>query len=237
MKFRASIISALFLAPLFLFLGCGVKVDTVLAADQSAKVELTAAIHPVLQAYLKDLGGDTKDFFSETAIRKRLTAEKGLTVLHLSATTDKGISLGLKVADIRQLLAGKSGDVRNAVSLKTEGGKTHLVLTLNRSAIESFLGMGGNAADLKYLLPQDKALTAKQYQEQLNWALEEYGTASQLGDMFKTSLIKLSLTVPGPVVSAKGFTIIDRQAGVVGLELGLVELLTLHTNIVNEVVY
>lgn len=216
-------------------LSCAVKVDTVLAADQSARVELQANFHPVLQAYLTDLSGGKQDFFSETSIRKRLVAEKGITVQHLEASMEKGINIGLRIADIRQILVGKDGEVQGAISLTNEGGKKRLAFRLNRKTIEAFLAMSGNSAEMKYLLPQDGSLTAKQYQDQLNWALEEYGTASQMADMFKTSTIKLKLTVPAPIVSATGFTIIDRQAGIVGLDLNLVELLTLSSMVINEV--
>lgn len=219
------------------FLSCSVQIDTVLAADQSARVEMQAIIHPVLRDYLKDLSGGKQDFFSEASIRKRLAEEKGLSIQHIEASMDKGISIGVKVADIRQILSGKTGDIRNAIVLSDVGGQKRLIFNLNRQTIEAFLGMGGSNSELKYLLPQDAALTAKQYQDQLNWALEEYGTTAQLADMFKTSVIKMRLTVPGAIKSVKGFTIIDRKAGIVGLELNLVELLTLHTTMINEVAY
>lgn len=207
---------------------CAAKVDGALAADQSATLEIQVRAHPVLQAYLDDLAGGKPSQFSADKIRQRLQAEKGLTVGHIESSPEKGLSMGLAVKDLRQVLAKQSPELRGAFAVADLPEGHELRINLSRKLISALLGMAGMPKDSEMLFPQEKTVNAKQYREQLTWALEEYGSAAQLADMFKTARIKLTVALPGPVKSAKGFAVVDRARGVVALDVDILELLTMQ---------
>lgn len=210
---------------------CGIQVDTAISAERKAVVQIQASFHPVLQAYLEDLsGGKTDGLISAERIRSRLAEEPGLTVRSLDASLKGGVKMNLDIADLQKLFTGKNSVAKGVIAMASEGGVTRISVKLDRKAIESFmsLGMEKNDQSLKYLLPQNATITAGKYQENLRWALEEYGTADQLADLFKTSTITVRLTVPGAIKSATGFTVTDRAGGKLSLNLSLIDLLTLQ---------
>ena len=137
------------------------------------------------------------------------------------------------------IFTGKNSTVKNVFSLTSNGGLSSLRIVLDRSAVESFLGLGleKNDTSLRYLLPQNASLSADKYRENLRWALEEYGTKDQLAQMFKSAVLAIHLTLPAPVQSASGFTISDKAAGKVALNLSLLELMTIQGSRVYEVRY
>jgi hypothetical protein len=216
---------------LFLLASCGVQVDSSIAADRKATVQVQASFHPVLQAYLDDLtGGKTAEVVNADRIKARLAAEPGVTVKSLEASVKNGVKMSLEIADLQKLLSAKDSVVKGIVAMSVSGGATKLTVKLDRKAVESLmsLGMEKNDQSLRYLLPQNAATTAEKYRDNLRWALEEYGSAAQLDDLFKTSTITVRLSVPGPVKSSSGFTVTDKAAGKLQLTIPLLDLLTLQ---------
>jgi hypothetical protein len=225
----------------FLVASCGVQVDSVIGADRKATIQVQASFHPVLQAYLEDLVGKEKtdSIINAPMIRARLSEEAGVTIRNLEASLKTGLKMNLDVADLRKLFTGKDSVAKGIITMSVEGGSTRVTVHLDRKAIESFmaLGMEKNDQSLKYLLPQNATVTAEKYQENLRWALEEYGTADQLADLFKTSTIVVRLSVPGAIKSSSGFTVTDKAGGKLQLSLSLLDLLTLQGVRTYEFVY
>ena len=218
---------------------CGVQVNTVLATDRSAHLDIAAHVHPVLLAYFKDLSGSDAPIFDTEIIKKKLTAEKGVTVQKIALTGKSDLKISLDVQDITQLFAAKSSDLRSALSLGEVAGIHTLKLHLGRTLVKTLLSLGtsGDSSAVSSLIPQKDSITTRQYQDQLNWALEEYGTAAELAAMFKSSLIKVTIKLPAPIQSATGFSIQDRTAGLVGLDIKLLDLMTLNNDLNYEVTY
>jgi hypothetical protein len=224
-------LAAVVAAGFVLLASCGVQVDSSIGADRKATVQVQASFHPVLQAYLDDLtGGKTAEVVNADRIKARLAEEPGVTVKSLEASVKNGVRMSLEVADLQRLLSAKDSVVKGIIALSAAGGATKLTVKLDRKAVESLmsLGMEKNDQSLRYLLPQNAATTADKYRENLRWALEEYGSAAQLDDLFKSAAITLRLTVPGPVKSSSGFTVTDKVAGKLQLTISLLDLLTLQ---------
>jgi hypothetical protein len=243
-RLRRPVAALLCLGAGFLAMSCGVQVDAAVMADRRATAQLNVAIHPVLQAYLADLAGTGKDgkapdVINADRIRARLAEEPGITVRSLEASLKGGVRINLEIADLQKLFAGKNATVKNVFTMASEGGRTVLKVRLDRAAVESFIGMGleKNDTSLRYLLPQNATMTADKYRENLRWALEEYGTAEQLAELFKTAVISVRLTLPGAVQSSSGFTVVDKAGGKLQLSLSLLELMTLQGSRLYEARY
>jgi len=226
---------------------CGVQVQASVGTDNSATIQMQSRIHPVLQAYLKDLATSVshkttindKEIIDPEKIRQRLSQEKGVTIIKLETSLANGINLNLKIADLQQLFAAKTPDVKSVFTIKPENGQSRLTIRLDHKAVETFMSMGGakDDAQIRGLLPQGGTITAAKYQEQLDWALEEYGSDIQRQEMFKNSVISIKLTVPRPIQSASGFTILNKAAGQVQLDISLLDILTLQKTLTFEVLY
>ncbi len=100
---------------------CGVQVDSSIAADRKATVQINATIHPVLQAYLAallDTGEDSSNLINAGQIRARLLKEPGLTVNSLEADLKTGIKLSVSLADIQTWSNDKKSVLKDNLGLR-----------------------------------------------------------------------------------------------------------------------
>jgi hypothetical protein len=85
------------------------------------------------------------------------------------------------------------------------------------------------------LPPEGAAISENEYIEHLAWALEDYAKGEKIGDILRSSAIRLSIKTPAKIVSQTGGTPKGEQE--VLFEIPIPRLFTLETPLEFSVTY
>lgn len=198
--------------------------------------------------YLVDLqdtmGSGGTDIFDSTKIKEEFGKIGGMMVQDILVPSKNPLvnpkgtrSMALRVTAPSIAKLGASGPFAGLVDLKSSG--TESVLTfkagprLVKAMIQYISAEDGESLD--YVLPDAKATTPAKYEEQLAWALGDYGSPAELKAMFAASRIKVLLNLPRPVKSVKALSKDGEKT--VRFEIGVLEAMTLQEERICEVRY
>lgn len=210
------------------FLGCSVSQDLTVAGDGSGTAELTIDIHPIMIAYYNDLmvamSGVEGEFpvFDLEALTESFAKREGV---ELEATELRGrgsLAMTLRFEDANAL--SESGEI---ISFERSGSRRTLSLRLDRSSIDEFLSFAPEetVSMTEFLFPPaDGSLSSGEYEEQMAWALEEYGDPAFVRSVLRNAAIEVRVVPQGRILRVEGG---ERSGSAVIFRVPVIEALTL----------
>jgi hypothetical protein len=237
MKMRLLIL----LVPLALVFGsCSARIDGVLRQDGAGDLALQAALEPRMAALIRSLAALSREgglpaeapLIDGAAISRSLAAAPGIASAALANTGPAAIAGSLAVSRVGELLALPGNQKGRLIVYEQGPAEGLLTITIDRlsgpallalisqdvkdylSALMAPVATGEKLSKAEYL-----ALVAAVY----GWGIAEEITAAR---------IRLSLDVPGPVLSVRGGTFAASRAQ---FEVPLADLLVLESPLVYEV--
>ena len=227
---------------LVLFSSCSARVGIELDRQGGASVVVSETTHPLFQAYLEDFASLSSDSqqvavsVDTQAIREQLA--ESVRVLSMSSTPGS-FETELQLGRLEDLFQGRDDSLNEILTVSRSGNRSVFTMELDRDAVRSLLGLGreDSDVDMEYLLPADDDMSKDEYQDDLDWAMEEYGTDSERRAMFGSSTIDLTIQLPGRITNSRGFRIINRDEGVLAATIDVLSLLTLQAPLVFRAEY
>ena len=230
------------LVPLALIFGsCSARINGVLRQDGTGDLALQAALEPRMSALIRSLAALTRDgsplpaeapLIDGAAISRALSAAPGIASAALANTGPAAIAGSLAVSRVEDFLALPGTQKGRLIAYEQGPAGGFLTITIDRFAGPTLLAL--ISQDVKdYLsalmapVSTGEALSKTEY---LGLVTAVYGRG--IAEEIASGRIRLSLDVPGPVLSARGGSFAASRAQ---FEVPLVDLLVLESPLVYEV--
>jgi hypothetical protein len=211
-----------------LLLGCSVSQDLTVAGDGSGTAELSIDIHPIMISYYNDLmvamsgvEGECPVFDLE-ALAASFDEREGVELEAMELRGRGSLSMTLRFTDANAL--SESGEI---VTFERNGRRRTISVSLDRAAIDEFLGFAPEetVSMTEYLFPPaDGSVSREEYEEQMAWALEEYGDPALVRSVLREAVIEVRVVPEGRIIQVEGG---ERSGSSVIFRVPVIEALTL----------
>lgn len=200
----------LLVAVVLAFIGCSAEQTVVLDADGAGEARVSITLDPVFEAYLTDVNagmGASEDapLFDQVAIEAAFAQRPGVSLRSISIPRRGSLELDLAFESVEHVLALQGHDLTRFLRFERTQSFRRVAAEIDRSAIEHFTGLSGiDPLVVESLLPPEPAMSRREYQDHLAWALEEYTRDRPLERVFSDSLVVTLLQPAGTVVRMEG---------------------------------
>lgn len=205
---RATGLAATVLLVITLLIGCTIKQQVQLEADESGKVSMQISLEPVFVEYINDLSALTGEslegqIFNVEEIKKEFAERKDVTLIHIDTPDPATLEMSLSFLSIEEVFSSEqelqeSGVIRFERVSQGYSVRFHLDRK-NFSSIMKFMPALQNPL-FEGLGPQENDdTTEEEYLELMDLALGDGGADSVRG-----SYIETKVTVRGTLVSQSG---------------------------------
>lgn len=248
-KIRTTFFRVLGASLVFLALGsCTSLTEGSVTAQGGLDISIDLGLFQQFGDYLVDLqdtmGGGQGQIFDRVKIKEEIGSISGMALQDIQVPSRnpvvnpkgaRSVALRLTAPSIAKL--GVSGPFAGLVDLKSSGTESILTFKAGPRLVKAMIQYisSEEGENLDYVLPDAKATSPAKYQEQLAWALGDYGSPAELKAMFAASRIKVLLNLPRPVKSVKALSKEGDRA--VRFEIGVLEAMTLQEERICEVRY
>jgi len=218
---------------------CSSSAQVNIKDDGSADAQVNVQVGPIFAAYIRDLQdtvNGSNELFDTKALQSRLSQEPGVKVNSVAIKNDT-LKLNVSIASLG--VAAKAGSLKNFMDIRQDGSDRVLTVRLGPGSIKTMMGFmtTANRQALSSILPGKGAVNAKKYEDQLVWALEDYGKADELRAMARTANISVSLVLPTVPKKISGGTQDRENPKLIKFQFPLLELLTLDKDRIIEIRY
>ena len=238
---RLGVVVLVSIALLLIVTSCTVRDEMLLRPDGSGEVYVSVDMHPVLMAYFTDLmmamtgaEGDLP-IFDLDVLSASLSERPGVTLVSAETPERGSLRLHVRFEDINQLFIDE--DSAETARFSSAGNRRELVVTLNRTSVNRFLGYAPEESNMLadlLLPPEDGSLSSEDYRGELEWAFEEYGTPDDVAHALDGAVIEVRITPDGRIVAQSGGSIVGDS---VVFRIPVLELLTLDAERVYSVTF
>lgn len=223
-------LGAAFLVVALLFASCSTQASSVIKADGSARISVSAEIPEALAARLRKLasaGGSSTPpaFLDEGAIRSAIAKRPGLSILSLEKKGPYSLKLELSARSLEELAA--SPDIKKAGLLSISKGQgwteCRFRLTRGPNGALSTLMPGLDPDLLDAISPpalEEDPVTVAEYKTMLRSVLGDKAMPAM-----EEAALKLSIAAPGAVLDSGGGSL---SGSTLSARLPIIELLVLE---------
>lgn len=224
---------------------CSSNTVVYLQTDLAGEATIDLEVSPVLVSYYQDITGDyeSESIVSGAVVSQQLAERPGINLESFIDLNARQKRIQINFDDVNALVRQESGNQQlNLIDFRQASvGQSTLRLLLNEDTIPALLSLGPISSNIlsDYLLPQSGQTTsARQYREDLLWALGDYLDVNELGELIDASMISIVFVLPNePRVVRGGRTLSSLEADELGISpkygvefsMNIVELLTLST--------
>ncbi len=213
-----------------LAVGCSVSQDIALRADGSGSAELQISVHPVMVSYYNDLmvamSGVEAQFpiFDLEALAAGFEARESVRLMSVEQIDRGSLRLAVSFTDIGAVFS----DSREPVfTFERSGSVRTVTVRLDRAAIDGFLAFAPEqtVSMTQFLFPPaDGSVSGDEFEEQMSWALEEYGSPEQVRAALRDAVIEVRVQPEGQIRSVQGG---ERRGQAAVFRIPVIEALTL----------
>lgn len=211
--------------------GCSVSQRLTVRGDGSGTAELDISIHPIMIAYYNDLmvamSGVEGEFpiFDLDALRGTFDQRPGAELISLEQRGRGELEMTVAFSSVDAL--SESGE-SEFISFQQNGSRRTIRVRLDRAAIDEFLQFAPEetVGMTQFLFPPaDGSMSAAEFEEQMAWALEEYGSPDAVREALSSAVIEVRVEPQGRITSVEGGR---RNGDAVVFRIPVIEALTLQ---------
>lgn len=216
---------------ILLLAGCTVSQQLDIQGDGSGTAELDISIHPIMIAYYNDLmvamSGVEGEYpvFDLEALATTFAQRPGAELLSVEQLSRGRLRMAMAFSSVSALSeSGRS----EFITFEESGRERTVRLQLDRGAIDEFLAFAPQetVSMTQFLFPPaDGSMSASEFEEQMAWALEEYGDAEAVRDALSGAVIEVRVRTQGRITAVDGGR---RDGDVVVFQVPVIEALTLQ---------